>query len=77
VYLYVGKGQRMMGECKKLGKPLGVARLVARGDGDGNVDMGGVEEGGGEALEIVEVVRYKIVFSNRPEPVGKGVEEGD
>jgi chromosome transmission fidelity protein 8 len=77
VYLYVGKGQRMTGECKKLGKPLGVARLVARGDGEGDVDMGGVEEGGGEALEIVEVVRYKIVFSSRPEPVGKGVEEGD
>jgi chromosome transmission fidelity protein 8 len=38
---------------------------------------GGEEAGAGEALEIVEVVRYKIVFSSRPEPVGKGVEEGD
>jgi chromosome transmission fidelity protein 8 len=75
VYLYVGKGQRMTGECKKLGKPLGVARLVGKGE---DTEMSGVEgEGGGEALEIVEVVRYKIVFSSRPEPVGKGVEEGD
>jgi chromosome transmission fidelity protein 8 len=80
VYLYVGKGQRMMGECKKLAKPLGVARMVARrNDGDGDEEMGGVEGDGdkGEALEIVEVVRYKIVFSSRPEPVGKGVEEGE
>jgi chromosome transmission fidelity protein 8 len=79
VYLYVGKGQRMMGECKKLGKPLGVARMVARrSDGDVDAEMGGVEgEEGGDALEIVEVVRYKIVFSSRPEPVGKGVEQGD
>jgi chromosome transmission fidelity protein 8 len=78
VYLYVGKGQRMTGECKKLGKPLGIARLVAKKGED--ADMGGVdEEGEGEkeeALEIVEVVRYKIVFSSRPEPVGGG-EEGD
>jgi chromosome transmission fidelity protein 8 len=76
--LYVGKGQRMTGECKKLGKPLGVARLVGKGEDTemGDVD-GGEEAGAGEALEIVEVVRYKIVFSSRPEPVGKGVEEGD
>lgn len=75
VYLYVGKGQRMTGECKKLGRPLGVARMVKR---DGSVNMGGVgeREGDGEAMEIVEVVRYKIVFSSRPEPVGGGEDGG-
>jgi hypothetical protein len=26
-------------------------------------------------LEILEVVRWKVVFSSRPEPVGAGVEE--
>jgi chromosome transmission fidelity protein 8 len=45
------------------------------------VQMGGVGEEGGtegdgkeEELEIVEVVRYKIVFSARPEPIS-GVSE--
>jgi chromosome transmission fidelity protein 8 len=37
------------------------------------------EEGGAaieeEELEIVEVVRHKLVFSGRPEPVGGGTEE--
>jgi chromosome transmission fidelity protein 8 len=82
VYMYVGKGQRMTGECKKLGKPIGVLRKKAR-EGEGDVRMSGVEEGdegegqGGkeEELEIVEVVRYKIMFSARPEPIS-GVAEG-
>lgn len=80
VYLYVGKGQRMTGECKKLGRPLGVVRRreVGGGDGGGNTDVrmgdGEEEDGRGqeEELEIVEVVRYKIVFSSRPEPVSGG-----
>ncbi|KAF2036321.1 hypothetical protein EK21DRAFT_45993, partial [Setomelanomma holmii] len=80
VYMYVGKGQRMTGECKKLAKPLGVVRKRTfgermgsggNGDGDGDREMGGTDkEGREEELEIVEVVRYKIVFSSRPEPVG-------
>jgi chromosome transmission fidelity protein 8 len=73
VYMYIGKGQRMTGECKKLGKPIAVVRKRER-----DVEMGGVEEvegdGKEEELEIVEVVRYKIVFSARPEPIS-GVAE--
>lgn len=77
VYMYIGKGQRMTGECKKLGKPIGVLRKRV-----GDVAMGGVVgegvdgEGREEELEIVEVVRYKIVFSARPEPIS-GVKEED
>ncbi|KAH5987786.1 hypothetical protein HBI84_204670 [Parastagonospora nodorum] len=73
VYLYVGKGQRMTGEVKKLGRPLGVVRKVG-GDGHGDLymDREGNEEG---ELEMVDVVRWKLVFSSRPEPVGAGVEE--
>ncbi|KAF1359044.1 hypothetical protein EJ07DRAFT_62705, partial [Lizonia empirigonia] len=78
VYLYVGDNQRMTGECRKLGKPFAVVRRRQRGaDGDGDVDDVQMEMGGAdgdfeqqEELEIVEVVRYKIVFSGRPEPVG-------
>ena len=53
-YLYVGKHQRMQGVVQKLGKPYGVLR---KSDG---------EE---EELEIVDVVKYKVLFKMRPEPV--------
>ncbi|KAJ4407482.1 hypothetical protein N0V82_009904 [Gnomoniopsis sp. IMI 355080] len=59
VYLFVGQHQRLTGEVKKL--PRAVA-VVKRRDGEG-------EEGKYE-LEVVEIVKYKIVFSSRPEPVG-------
>lgn len=59
VYLYVGKHQRLTGEVKKLPKPMGIMRKRVKA---------GVEIT--DELEIVEVVRHKIVFSQRPEPVG-------
>ena len=70
----------MTGECKKLGKPIAVIRKRERRDEGGDVDMEGTDgdgdrEGGGEELEIVEVVRFKVVFSVRPEPVSVGGEE--
>lgn len=77
VYLYVGENQRMVGECKKLGKPFAVIR---RREGGEDMIMGD-EEGGAKGrlaegeLEIVEIVRHKLVFSGRPEPVGGGTEE--
>ncbi|KAF2639309.1 hypothetical protein P280DRAFT_527890 [Massarina eburnea CBS 473.64] len=90
VYFYVGRNQRMTGEVKKLGMPFAVVgRKGWRGDegrgGGVDVEMGGVEggdreEGRGDEdeLEIVEVVRYKVVFSARPEPVGGGEDgQGD
>jgi chromosome transmission fidelity protein 8 len=59
VYLYVGQHQRLTGEVKKLPKPMGIMRKRReRGTEDS------------EELEIVEIVRHKIVFSQRPEPVG-------
>lgn len=59
VYLYVGRHQRMTGEVKKLAKPLAVVRRRGEGGGDGR-----------EELEIAEVVRFKVLFASRPEPVG-------
>ncbi|KAF1962862.1 hypothetical protein CC80DRAFT_99085 [Byssothecium circinans] len=73
VYFYVGRGQRMSGEVRKLGRPFAVVRR--REEREGDVVMGGVdgeERGRGEELEIVEIVKYKVVFSARPEP-GWGV----
>jgi chromosome transmission fidelity protein 8 len=63
VYMFVGKHQRLTGEVKKL--PKAVAIIRKRVDGEG--DMGG---DGQEELEIVDIVKYKIIFSTRPEPVG-------
>jgi hypothetical protein len=64
VYLYVGKHQRLTGEVKKLPNPTAVIRRRECTQGKIKV-LGDVEE-----LEIVEIVRWKILFSQRPEPVG-------
>lgn len=55
-YLYVGRYQRMTGEVKKLPRPIAVLQKRA----------GSSKE---EELEVVEIVRYKVFFKNRPEPV--------
>ncbi|KAI5795079.1 Ctf8-domain-containing protein [Geopyxis carbonaria] len=67
VWLYIGKHQRMAGEIKKLPAPLGVLRRRERPDG-GQAEGDGVE---GEEVEIAEIVRYKVLFASRPEPVGR------
>jgi len=70
VYLYVGKHQRLTGEVKKLPKAIAVIRKrkgEERGRREGEV---GDEDGEPEELEVVEIIKYKILFSIRPEPVG-------
>ena len=71
VYLYIGKHQRMTGEVKKLAKPLAVLR---RREVPRQQKGGGVEDGEGDGsegdLEIAEIVRFKVLFASRPEPVG-------
>ena len=66
VHLYVGKHQRLTGEVKKLTHPTA---LIRRRGGDAKLEQEEAVEGQ-EDLEILEVVRWKVVFSNRPEPVG-------
>jgi chromosome transmission fidelity protein 8 len=79
VYLYVGRHQRLSGEVKKLPKPLAVLRR-RQTDGEQTSDGGihatrdeytsaSYEDEGGDQLEIVEIVKYRIHFSSRPEPV--------
>lgn len=63
-YLYVGKNQRLTGEVKKLPKAIAVIR---RRDGGG---QGEGDEDENAELEIVDLVKFKILFSSRPEPVG-------
>ncbi|EPS44162.1 hypothetical protein H072_1857 [Dactylellina haptotyla CBS 200.50] len=65
VWLYVGKHQRLTGEVKALPKPLGVLRKRKPEDHDGPVSS----TTSAEELEIVDIIKYKIIFSKRPEPV--------
>jgi chromosome transmission fidelity protein 8 len=60
VHLYVGQFQRLTGEVKKLPRPLAVVQKRKPADG----------ELASEDLEVVEIVKYKLIFSQRPEPVG-------
>lgn len=72
VYLYAGRYQRMTGEVKKLTKPLAVIRRRQKQqhvDGDQSLGKQGAGQDGDE-LEIVEIIKYKILFPSRPEPVG-------
>jgi chromosome transmission fidelity protein 8 len=64
VYLFVGQHQRLTGEVKKLPKPIAVVRR--RGSAEADDDEAELAE----QLEVVEIVKYKLVFSQRPEPVG-------
>lgn len=75
--MFVGKHQRLTGEVKRLPRAVGVIRRRRvgggiEGDGGNGDECEGEKEGGKEAeeLEIVEIVKLKIIFSTRPEPVG-------
>lgn len=54
VYLYVGKYQRMVGQAKKLAKPIAVVQR---------------RQGETDELEVLDIVKYKLIFGSRPEPV--------
>jgi chromosome transmission fidelity protein 8 len=73
VYLYVGRHQRLTGEVKKLPRAVAIIRKRG-GTGEEVGEMEGVE--GQEELEIVEIIKFKILFSTRPEPVGTWAAEG-
>ncbi|AEO61717.1 hypothetical protein MYCTH_2312176 [Thermothelomyces thermophilus ATCC 42464] len=83
VWMYVGEHQRLQGQVKKL--PRAVAVLRKRRGGRSGLGTGGPgpdegegagrraeTEAGTEELEVVDIVKWKIVFSSRPEPVGSG-----
>ncbi|KAK7429232.1 hypothetical protein QQZ08_004242 [Neonectria magnoliae] len=66
VHLYIGQHQRLNGEVKKLPKAIAV---VQRRENRVMTGSGGDVAERGENLEVVEIVKYKLIFSNRPEPV--------
>ncbi|KFY45107.1 hypothetical protein V494_01145 [Pseudogymnoascus sp. VKM F-4513 (FW-928)] len=69
VYLYVGMHQRLTGEVKALPKAIAIIRKRAPSETESAAKDGS----GAEELEIVEIVKHKIIFSSRPEPVGTAV----
>lgn len=66
-HLYIGEHQRLTGEVKKLPRAIAVVRRRENGVTQSST---GVVEEQGESLEVVEIVKYKLMFANRPEPVG-------
>ena len=74
VYFYVGKHQRLTGEVKKLPRPIAVIRKRASTPPDVDMEIADVSpQNANDAqqdVEIVDVVRFKILFASRPEPVG-------
>lgn len=71
VYLYVGKHQRLTGEVRKLPKAIAVLKKRRKEDAGGNgLAAANLGDDQSEELEIVEIVKWKIIFSQRPEPVG-------
>ncbi|KAL1589263.1 hypothetical protein WHR41_02025 [Cladosporium halotolerans] len=58
VHLYIGKHQRLTGEVKKLPQPVALLRKAHAQDVDD------------QALEVAEIIHYKVIFTHRPEPVG-------
>ncbi|KAK7947969.1 uncharacterized protein PG986_008855 [Apiospora aurea] len=80
VHMYVGQHQRMTGEVKKLPRAMAVIRKRATGAAAGDTEMtddaattpANPDGSSTEDLEVVEIIKYKLVFSSRPEPVGTG-----
>ncbi|KAI5928141.1 putative sister chromatid cohesion protein Ctf8 [Camillea tinctor] len=71
VHLYVGQHQRLTGEVKKLPRAMAIVRKRSQPGED--VDMTGMgSETTKEDLEVVEIIKYKLMFGQRPEPVGGG-----
>ena len=71
VYMYVGQHQRLAGEVKKLPRALAVvgrAQTEGGGHAEGNMELD--EDSEVRELKVVEVIKYKLVFAQRPEPVG-------
>ncbi|KAH7040669.1 chromosome transmission fidelity protein 8 [Microdochium trichocladiopsis] len=68
VHLFIGQNQRLTGEVKKL--PKAIAILRKRHSRDDTPMKDGPLGTASEDLEVFEIVKYKLMFSHRPEPVG-------
>ncbi|KAF2966537.1 hypothetical protein GQX73_g7068 [Xylaria multiplex] len=69
VHLYVGQHQRLTGELKKLPRAVAIIRKRHRSALDAEM-ADSSSETVKEDLELIEIVKHKLIFSHRPEPVG-------
>lgn len=60
VTLFIGKSQRLLGTIVNLDNPLGVLRIPTRLEGQNET---------GEDIKIVDIVKKKIIFKQRPLPI--------
>jgi chromosome transmission fidelity protein 8 len=67
VYMHIGQHQRLTGEVKKLPRAIAVVRK--RQNKMLQSSAGSYMEEG-DNLEVVEIIKYKLMFTIRPEPVG-------
>ncbi|KAI1825358.1 hypothetical protein F4861DRAFT_197416 [Xylaria intraflava] len=70
VHLYIGDHQRLTGEVKKLPKAVAIIRKRPKSEPDVEMTNSLSPDNAKEDLEVVEIVKYKLMFSHRPEPVG-------
>ena len=63
VYFYVGDRQRLVGEVKRLDKPIGILKKRTAGDQQRQQP----QRGEGDELEVVDIIKWKVYFGNRPE----------
>ncbi|KAK9367740.1 Ctf8-domain-containing protein [Lipomyces kononenkoae] len=66
-WLWIGEHQRMEGSVVDLNPPFGVLRRVTTAKQSEVQEENGSPDG--TAVEIVEVIRKKILFASRPEPI--------
>ncbi|OAA54880.1 Chromosome transmission fidelity protein 8 [Cordyceps fumosorosea ARSEF 2679] len=69
VHMFVGQHQRLTGQVRKLPRAIAVVRRRQEETGRSS-GAGAHAEEEGESLEVVEIIKYKLMFGNRPEPVG-------
>lgn len=66
VTLFIGKSQRLLGTIVNLDTPLGVLRIPARPEGNNET---------GEDIKMVDIVKKKIIFKQRPLPIMGGLSD--
>ena len=70
-HLYIGKHQVLNGEVKKLAKPLAVIVKATEAVSESTQADTSSHNSQSDKLDIIAVIKYKIIFSSRPEPVSQ------
>ncbi|KAK9450436.1 putative sister chromatid cohesion protein ctf8 protein [Limtongia smithiae] len=68
-WIWIGEHQRMEGRVVDLQPPLGILRRASLTDSDAPSENGSPD---GVAVEIVDIIKKKLVFTTRPEPMVRG-----